>query len=253
MFGFNLDRKSIYIILVVLVLITIASSGTDFIFNTLLTLPGVILAICFHEFAHAFVATKLGDNTPRLQGRLTLDPKSHIDPFGIVLLIFAHIGWGKPVNVNPRNFNSNKSEESCMALVSLAGPIMNFLLALVLTIILSIMSVVGYKIPAVINFQAMRSSVFLIVYEIILNAIVVNIGLGVFNLIPIPPLDGEKIFRLVMPYRVKEWLDNNMQIIYIIFMILWFTDILSKLVSPVINFILLWYLKFGGWIVGLFI
>ena len=132
MFGFNFDRKTIYIILAILVLYTLTSSGMNFVFSTLLTLPGVIIAITFHEFAHAYAADKLGDTTPRLQGRLNLDPRSHIDPFGIVLLIFAHIGWGKPVQINPRNFNSNKSVEKCEAIVSIAGPLTNFILAIIL-------------------------------------------------------------------------------------------------------------------------
>ena len=108
MFGFNFDKKTIYIIFAILILYTVMNTGTDFLYSTLLTLPGVIIAITFHEFAHAYAADRLGDTTPRNQGRLTLDPRSHIDPFGIILLIFAHIGWGKPVQINSRNFNSNK-------------------------------------------------------------------------------------------------------------------------------------------------
>ena len=74
----------------------------------------------FHEYAHAWMATKLGDNTPRIQGRLTLNPVAHIDPVGIILLLFAHIGWGRPVEINPNNFTSNKSRATCELLVALA-------------------------------------------------------------------------------------------------------------------------------------
>ena len=244
MFGFNFDRKTLYIIFGILVLYTLMSSGISFIYSTLLTLPGVIIAITFHEFAHAYAADKLGDTTPRAQGRLTLDPRSHIDPFGIILLIFAHIGWGKPVQINPRNFNSNKSIEKCEAIVSVAGPLTNFILAIIFT---AIYYAIWIFMPAFIN-----TNIGNIITTMVYGTIVVNIGLGVFNLLPFPPLDGEKIFRLVLPYKVKNWIDNNMQTIYLIFMLLWITGILSQLVSPVIDLAYKGIFYAIGWIFGLF-
>lgn len=245
MFGFNFDRRTIYIILAILVLYTLTSSGTSFIFSTLLTLPGVIIAITFHEFAHAYAADRLGDTTPRNQGRLTLDPRSHIDPFGIILLIFAHIGWGKPVQINPRNFNSNKSMEKCEAIVSIAGPLTNFILAIVFTIIYFVLNIFASGF--------LYTTVGSIIGTMVYATILVNIGLGVFNLIPIHPLDGEKIFRLVLPYKVKEFLDNNMQTIYMVFMILWITGLLGKLVSPVIDLVYNGIFYMIGQIFNLFI
>lgn len=246
MFSFNFDRKTLYIILGILVIATLASSGMDYIYSTLLTLPGVIIAITFHEFAHAYVADKLGDTTPRAQGRLTLDPRSHIDPFGIVLLIFAHIGWGKPVQINPRNFNTNKSVEKCEAIVSLAGPLINFILAITFTII--------YYVICIFAPSFVYMSIGNIITTMIYGTIIVNIGLGVFNLLPFPPLDGEKIFRLVLPYKFKKWIDNNMQTIYIVFLVLWmFTDILNIIVSPVIDMVYKGIFYVVGWIFSLFI
>lgn len=246
MFGFNFDRRTLYIILGILVVSTLVSSGTDFIFSTLLTLPGVILAITFHEFAHAYAADRLGDTTPRAQGRLTLDPRSHIDPFGIILLVFAHIGWGKPVQINPRNFNSNKSVEKCEAIVSIAGPLTNFILAIIFTII--------YYSICVFVPRFVYTDIGNIITTMVYGTIVVNIGLGVFNLLPFPPLDGEKIFRLVMPYKVKNWIDNNMQTIYLVFLVLWmFTDILTMIVSPVIDLVYKGIFYAVGWVFGLFI
>ena len=96
---FNFDKRGLYITLVILLLLTLMNLGSFNLVSTLLTLPGVIMAISFHEFAHAFAADRLGDSTPRNQGRLSLDPLKHIDPVGIFLLIFAHIGWGKPVQI----------------------------------------------------------------------------------------------------------------------------------------------------------
>jgi hypothetical protein len=118
MFFGNIDRRTVGLILVACIIISLFLSGE---FGTLLlTIPGVIIAMTFHEFAHAWMADKLGDTTPRAQGRLNLNPASHIDPVGIVLLLFAHIGWGRPVEINPNNFTSNKSRQTCELLVALA-------------------------------------------------------------------------------------------------------------------------------------
>ena len=241
MFNLNIDRRTIGLILVGCVVLSLLASGE---FSAmLLTLPGVIIAMTFHEFAHAWMATKLGDTTPRAQGRLTLNPVAHIDPVGIVLLLFAHIGWGRPVEINPNNFTSNKSRGTCEMLVALAGPVMNFILAFILIFVYY----------ALLTYVSVTWKWFFIVLEIVSYAIIVNIGLGVFNLIPIPPLDGSKVFRRFMPYRVNEWIDRNMQWIYIVFMILWITDILSWIVTPVINFILKWLLVLAAKIFALFI
>ena len=196
-------------------------------FDILLTLPAVIIAITFHEFAHAFVADKLGDTTPRSQGRLTLNPLKHLDPVGFVLLMFAHVGWGKPVEINPNNFTSNKSKSACEALVSLAGPIMNFIIAIISTVIYFAL----YKYAPANEF-----AISILITVSYLTAII-NIGIGVFNLIPLPPLDGEKIFRHILPYKAQQWLDRNSYILNMIFLLLWFFGLLGVVVSPVINVI----------------
>ena len=221
MFYDGLDRRKLLTILGICLVFGLLMTGEFKII--LLTLPGVIIAMTFHEFAHAWVADKLGDTTPRAQGRLTLNPLSHIDPFGLILLLFANIGWGKPVQINPRNFNSNKSIETCEALVSLAGPLINLILAFIFMIIYY----------ALFWFTECSEIILLIVFY----TITVNIGLGVFNLLPIPPLDGSKIFAKFLPYNAKAWIDRNMQYIYILFLILWITNVLSWIVSPVISFV----------------
>ena len=193
----------------------------------MLTLPGVIIAITFHEFAHAYAAYKLGDDTPRMQGRLNLNPLSHLDPAGLILLIFAHIGWGKPVQINPRNFDRKYSESAGEAIVSVAGPLMNFILATVFTVLYFVL----------IKFASgfVISKIGSIIITIIQYTIIVNVGLGVFNLIPLPPLDGSKIFRNFMSYNVKQWLDKYERIFYIIFLGLWITGIAGKIISPIIG------------------
>ena len=235
MFGFSFDRRSLYITLAIMLLLMLINLSTFSLVSTLLTLPGVILALSFHEFAHAFVAVKLGDPTPRNQGRLTVDPLKHIDPVGIFLLIFAHIGWGKPVQINPNNF-SKVSKTKGEVLVELAGPLMNFILAFVLMIIyyLVITFIPGSGIIKTLGSFRILNIVMTMLYY----AIVVNVGLGVFNLIPLPPLDGSKVFLRLLPYNAQRWIDERMQIISIVFLVLFVTGLLSTITAPVISWIL---------------
>ncbi len=132
---FFADKRFLYLILGVFVITGIMGMSTESLLNLVLTLPAVLVAITFHEFAHAYAATKLGDDTPMLQRRLNLNPLSHMDPVGFVLLLFAGFGWGKPVQINPRNFDHKYSMEMGEAIVAVAGPIMNFILAIVFTLV----------------------------------------------------------------------------------------------------------------------
>lgn len=228
---FNIDKRILYIIIAIFTVSTIVQyiQNPMELLALLLTLPGVIVAITFHEFAHAFVADKLGDDTPRRQGRLNLNPLSHIDPVGFFMLIFAHFGWGKPVEINPANFNRKRSMSAQEALVALAGPVMNLIIAIVLTIILF----------AITTFTPtfILSTTGMLIGLTLQMAISVNIGLGVFNLIPLPPLDGSKILMHFLPYNAKTWFENNAQIFYIVFIVLWVTNLISYIISPVINIV----------------
>lgn len=237
------DRRILYVILAILVVMSLGSM--DWL-SLLLTLPAVIIAITFHEFAHAWMADKLGDTTPRYQGRLTLNPLANLDPIGSILLIFAHVGWGKPVQINPNNFTSNKSRSACEALVSLAGPAMNFIIAIILTLVSMLLSALA---PQTFLYSYAGNLIGILIYM----TITVNIGLGVFNLIPLPPLDGEKIFRHILPYRAVEWLDRNAYTLNLIFLVLWITGLLSFVVSPVIDFVQSGIFWLVGKIVGLFL
>lgn len=240
-FGNGIDRKTLYIILGVLVVISLINAGTGFWIQTILTIPAVVIAMTFHEFAHAWTADHFGDTTPKSQGRLTLNPTSHIDPFGFVLLLFAGVGWGRPVMINPNNFTSNKSRATCEALVSLAGPLMNFILAIIFTVIYYLL----------LKYAPDTQSI-VILMNLVLYTISINIGLGVFNLIPLPPLDGEKIFRRILPYRAIEWLDANSNMLQLIFMILWITGLLGYIVSPIVSSIFNLLFNCIGAILGVF-
>ena len=231
MFGFTSDKKTLYIIMGILVIISIGKyvSNPESLIRLALTVPAVLVAITFHEFAHAFAADKLGDDTPRNQGRLNLNPLSHLDPIGSIMLVFAGFGWGKPVEINPRNFNRKISMTAGEAIVSVAGPAMNFLLAIIFTIIMCI----------IIKFAPVFavSKIGMIIMLMIQQTIIINVGLGIFNLIPLPPLDGSKILNHFLPYKAKDFFERYSYIFYIIFMALWITGIMGSIISPLISIV----------------
>ena len=240
------DKRILYAVIIVMVISGLSSylSNTASLIGLLLTIPGVLIAITFHEFAHAFAADKLGDDTPRLQGRLSLNPIDHLDPVGSLMLLFAGFGWGKPVEVNPRNYDRRFSMDKADAIVSIAGPLMNFFLAIVLTIIYCAI----YKFSSVAFINSQVGTIVLLMINI---AISINIGLGVFNLIPLPPLDGSKVLKAFLPYNSRQWFENNEKIFEMIFVALWIVGILSTIISPLISIITNGILKLGCIIFGI--
>ena len=179
-------------------------------------LVSIAVAIGIHEFAHAFAAVKLGDDTPKLQGRLTLNPLAHLDPWGTILIIFAGIGWGKPVMFNPFNLGNLRRDT---ALVALAGPVSNFIMAFAVSLILRI------NLISDIQFT----------YQLLQNFAFLNIALGVFNLIPIEPLDGFKVFGgMLPPHLALQWEETRKYgLIILIFLLI--SGGIDKIIFPVIN------------------
>lgn len=226
----NFGTRYLYIILVIIALTSLFGGGFDLL-SVLLTLPGVLIAITFHEYAHALAAYKLGDDTPKVQGRLNLNPLTHLDPIAVVLLLFTHIGWGKPVEINPNNFNKKISARTGEAIVAAAGPVMNILLAFILVIIF-------YALQLFATSFVITTQVGAIIITMIQYATIVNVGLGVFNLIPLPPLDGSKVLMGFLPYNAKRWFEEHENIFYIIFVVIWITPISGLIISPAINAII---------------
>ena len=244
MFGFNFDRRTLYMIIGILVVISLMSYGTSGIFSLILSIPAVLLAITVHEFGHAFAAYKLGDDTPVRQGRLSLNPLDHVDPLGIAMLLFAHIGWGKPVQVDPRNYNRDISVEKADAIVSFAGPLMNFITAIIFALIYCAL----YRFAGL---TFLSSNIGYIIISIVASIVTMNIGLGVFNMIPLPPLDGSKIFLPILPRNAKFWFVQHEQMFYFIFLAIWITGIAGRLISPIISQITQWILTFAMTVFGL--
>ena len=186
-------------------------------------LPGLIMALALHEYAHARAAVAMGDFTPRMMGRLTLNPLAHIDPIGLAMLLIARFGWAKPVVINPHNFRDRKKGE---ILVALAGPAMNFLLAFLAVGVLLILT---RKMHMELSY-GLRSVLWLIV--------VYNINFGVFNLIPLPPLDGSRILMAVLPYEMQYRYAGLERYSMIIFLIFIATPILGYILIPIAQFLL---------------
>ena len=225
---FNIDKKTINIIMIILIATGILRylNSTEAILGLLLSLPGILIAITFHEYAHAKTADILGDDTPRYEGRLNLNPFNHLDPIGFVMLLFAGIGWGKPVHVNPLKFNRTITMEKGNAIVSIAGPLTNFILAILFAIIQCLI---------VRSIKTFPSNSLIIIIKIISQIIIINIALGVFNLIPLPPLDGSKVIKPFLSYNVKQWFEKNEMIFYFIFIIIWVTGLVDVFISPAIT------------------
>ncbi len=191
----------------------------------LIYIVALFFTISIHEFAHAWAADYLGDPTPRLQGRLNLNPKSHLDPAGLLFLVFFGFGWGKPVEFDPYNLKNPRRDA---AIIALAGPLSNFILALLFSIILRLFIFFDYKILITIG------------YILFIPLIQINIVLGAFNLLPIHPLDGFKIVGGVLSEnQAKEWYSlQKYGFLFLILLIIPITgsSILDAVLKPIVNF-----------------
>ncbi|MGL5507482.1 MAG: site-2 protease family protein [Paraclostridium sp.] len=184
----------------------------------LVSAVGIAVAISVHEFGHAYVAHLLGDDTAKMNGRMTLDPAKHVDPIGLVMLIVARIGWAKPVPVNPNNFKNYKVGN---LIVSLAGPLFNVVTAI---IAINLVNIFDFKIDAM---YLMLSSIF--------NYC---LGFAAFNLLPLPPLDGWGIVSTFIPLKYYDLAYKYESMSTIIFLILIVTNLHVIILNPIMNVLL---------------
>jgi Zn-dependent protease len=188
---------------------------------------GLVIAITVHEFAHAWTADYLGDPTPRSQGRVTLNPLAHLDPFGTLAILFVGFGWGRAVMFDPYNL---KNPVKDTAMIALAGPVSNILMALALAVILAVALAAGVIDPQLI-------------VPIIQIIISVNVMLAIFNLVPIHPLDGGKILAALLPEDTAREYDEFMYrygtLVLIALIVPWSggRSPVSLLIAPVINLV----------------
>lgn len=186
----------------------------DNIMSIIFSLPALLITITLHELAHGYVAYKLGDPTAKDKGRLTLNPIKHIDPMGFLALIIFQFGWAKPVPINPNYFDNRRQGT---LLVSVAGPLMNLFLAF-----LSLVIIMGFNIDN--NFLG---SVF-----------IYNVIFGIFNLLPVPPLDGSKILASLLPEKFESFFWKYERYGYIVLLLLIFSNGIDIVLGPAISLVM---------------
>ena len=202
------------------------SNPREYIYHILIMLPGIIIGLSFHEFAHGFVSYKLGDPTPKNQGRLTLNPKAHFDPFGFIALVFMGFGWGIPVEINPSYYKHKRRDE---LLVAFAGVTMNLIIAIITAFVV--------KIILYANPYMAQDGILEILVNILMGIVSVNIILLVFNLIPIPPLDGFNVITQIFNLRGTRFYNVVYNNGFFILLILLFVGLVDRIIGPAYYFI----------------
>ena len=227
-------------------LIQTALSGGEIrwlLISFLLSLPVILFSLSFHEYAHAFAAHKMGDQTARNFGRLTLNPAKHLDPMGTLCMLVFGFGWAKPVPVNARNFDDPRKG---MALTSVAGPLSNLLLAFVSLFF----SMLWNSLVLPLTIQGGETLFYLAYFfGVLLDTMHwMNLYLALFNLLPIPPLDGSRLLLVILPDKVYFGIMKYEQITYILVIVLLATGILTGALSTVSGWISLGMQTVIGWL-----
>lgn len=218
-------------------LLDVLSGNTDGLSLIVTFFSRLFVIFCtmpIHEYAHALIATKLGDQTPRLSGRLTLNPMAHISPLGAIMIFLCGFGYAKPVNVNPRNF---KDPKKGMALTAIAGPVSNLLMGFICIFLANMLGSIFNNSSTVLSYA---------IYYFLYFAGVVNVNLAVFNLLPIPPLDGSRILQLLIPAKYYyKFLQYERYIVIIVFILI-MTGVLSGPLSYVSDLIISLFSSVAG-------
>ena len=225
-----------FIIIIALVVLNFLNGDFNdpmgWLVDKLILLPGIVIGLSFHEFAHGIVSYKLGDPTPKEQGRLTINPAAHMDPFGFAALLFAGFGWGIPVQIDPRYYKHRRRDE---LLVALAGVVMNFLIALAFAFIM--------KLLFVVRPDWLTGSLGEIVVEMLMAVISINLVLMIFNLLPVPPLDGFGILTQIFDLRKYSWYYQIYDKGFLILLVLILLGVTDKILGPAVSSIWGWMIN----------
>ncbi len=211
----------------------------------LLSLPVILLSLTVHEVSHGFAAYKLGDPTARNFGRLTLNPLKHLDPLGTLMMVLFHFGWAKPVPINTRHFKKPRRD---MAITAAAGPLSNICLAFIGILLYSIYYKILFSSPKILSIEnVILQNIILYFGEMLYMLFSLNLSLAVFNMLPIPPLDGSRILYIFLPPKLYFGVMQYERYIQLgLMLVLWmglFDGILTKLVNLVASGMI--------WLVGL--
>ncbi len=201
----------------------------NFIAQLIILAPPLLLALTVHEFAHGYVAYRLGDPTAKNAGRLTLNPLKHLDPIGTIAFFFIKFGWAKPVPVNPNYFKNPRKD---MLWVALAGPATNLAMA----IISAIMTKLVWALASLLPYSAIAEAILVPLNAMLIASVWINLVLCIFNFLPIPPLDGSRILSGILPDDLARSYQQVERYGFIIILILAFSGLLSKVILPVISF-----------------
>ncbi len=203
---------------------------SNFVVRLVLLIPGFLLAVTVHEFMHGYIAFRLGDPTAKMSGRLTFNPISHIDPFGALALVLTQmIGWAKPVPVDPRYLANPRRD---MVWISLGGPAANLLTAAILAVILHfVVFYMGHP------FSQFSQLVVKPITWMLVFALQINVGLAIFNLLPVPPLDGSKILAGLLPAKQAYEFEKLEPYGFIILLLLIISGAVNYVIVPPIRFL----------------
>lgn len=211
--------------------ITSQMSLSEILIEVIIRIPAVILAICCHESAHAWVAYKCGDPTAKMMGRISMNPARHFDLLGMLSMLLVGFGWAKPVGINPMNFRKMKRDT---VLVSLAGPVSNLIMAAAAMLLYFIVGIV----PSFFTLGDIGYKILGIAMQMIYMIGLLNVSLMVFNLIPIPPLDGSKVLTSFLPVKWYNFVLTYERYGFIILFVLLMTGLLDMPITIVMKFVL---------------
>ena len=200
-----------------------------FISEFIITAPPLLLALTIHEFAHGYVAYRLGDPTAKLAGRLTLNPLHHLDPIGTIAFFVMRLGWAKPVPVNAAYFKNPRRD---MLWVALAGPMTNLAMA----VLSAIATKLAWLLMDILPPSPMANALLLPFNAMLIASVWINLVLCIFNFLPIPPLDGSRILTGILPLGMAQSYASVERYGFVLILILAFSGILSKVILPIINF-----------------
>ena len=228
--------------------------SSSYILQKIIMIPIVLVALTFHELSHGLVSAKLGDPTPRMTGRLTINPLAHLDPIGALLMVLTGFGWAKPVQINPRYY---KNPKRGMAITAAAGPLSNLAMAFIAMLIYTVIVIIGcktgqfyYENASVYYMADARPDVLVQIMNILSLFANVNLCFMVFNIIPIPPLDGSRILGLFLSDEAYFKLQQYERYSFMLIIILSFGGVFSRFIGTGVGFFMTLLTRLSMMMVG---